>query len=140
MRRRDPATGETSRHPLASAIDELRRLKGEIVVELDRADGRAFVEAYVDTEPNRLGARFRDALYAHTGGHALFTVETLRNLQGRGELVKDEAGRWVAHEPLDWGSLPAEGGGGHRRTLRAPARARAPHPLRRQRPGRRLQR
>ena len=107
MGRRDPATGETSRHPLASAIDELRRLNGEIVLELDRADGRAFVEAYVDMEPNQLGAGFRDALYAQTGGHALFTVELLRNLQERGELFKDEAGRWVARESLDWGSLPA---------------------------------
>jgi len=106
MSRRDPTTGETVRHPLASAIDELRRLKGEIVVDLDRADGRAFVEAYVDGEPNRLGSRFRDALYAQTGGHALFTVELLRNLQERRELLKDEAGRWVAHESLDWGRLP----------------------------------
>ena len=77
------------------------------MIELDRADGRAFVEAYVDTEPNRLGAPFRDALYAQTGGHALFTVESLRNLQERGELFKDEAGRWVARESLDWGELPA---------------------------------
>ena len=104
--RRDPANGETSRHPLASAIDELRRLRGEIVLDLDRADGRAFVEAYVDNEPNRLGAGFRDALYAQTGGHALFTVELLRDLQERGELLKDEAGRWVARESLDWGALP----------------------------------
>jgi predicted ATPase len=104
--RRDPATGETSRHPLASAIDELRRLRGEIVLDLDRADGRAFIEAYVDTEPNRLGAGFRDALYAQTGGHALFTVELLRDLQERGELLKDEAGRWVARESLNWGALP----------------------------------
>jgi DNA-binding SARP family transcriptional activator len=107
LSRRDPATGETSRHPLASAINELRRLRGEIVLDLDRADGRAFVEAYVDTEPNRLGAGFRDALYAQTSGHALFTVELLRDLQERGELLRDEAGRWVARESLDWGALPA---------------------------------
>jgi DNA-binding SARP family transcriptional activator/predicted ATPase len=104
--RRDPRSGATIRHPLAVAVNELRRTRGEILVELDRADGRAFVEAYVDTEPNRLGAPFRDALYAQTGGHALFTVETLRNLQERGELVKDEAGRWIARESLDWGRLP----------------------------------
>ena len=96
-----------TRHPLAAVVNELRREKGDIVIELDRADGRAFVEAYVDTEPNRLGAPFRDALYAQTGGHALFTVESLRNLQDRGELFKDEAGRWVARESLDWGELPA---------------------------------
>ena len=105
--RRDPQSGEVLRHPLAIAINELRRREGEITVDLDRADGRAFVEAYVDAEPNRLGARFRDALYAQTGGHALFTVETLRNLQERGELFRDEAGRWTNHESLDWGALPA---------------------------------
>ena len=105
--RRDARSGEMTRHPLAAVVNELRREKGDIVIELDRADGRAFVEAYVDTEPNRLGARFRDALYAQTGGHALFTVESLRNLQERGELFKDEAGRWVARESLDWGELPA---------------------------------
>jgi tetratricopeptide (TPR) repeat protein len=105
--RRDPQSGESVRHPMTVAVNELRRVNGEIVLELDRADGRAFVEALVNSEPNRLGARFRDALYAHTGGHALFTVESLRNLQARGELFKDEAGRWMAHESLDWGRLPA---------------------------------
>ena len=105
--RRDARSGEMTRHPLAAVVNELRREKGDIVIELDRADGRAFVEAYVDTQPNRLGAPFRDALYAQTGGHALFTVESLRNLQDRGELFKDEAGRWVARESLDWGELPA---------------------------------
>ena len=105
--RRDARSGEMTRHPLAAVVNELRREKGDIVIELDRADGRAFVEAYVDTQPNRLGAPFRDALYAQTGGHALFTVESLRNLQERGELFKDEAGRWVARESLNWGELPA---------------------------------
>lgn len=106
MGRRDPASGEVMRHPLVAALNELRRLKGEIVVDLDRADGRTFVEAFIDTEPNRLGAPFRDALFAQTGGHALFTVETLRNLQVRGELTRDEGGRWVANKSLDWGALP----------------------------------
>ncbi len=105
--RREPGSGEVVRHPLAAAINELRRRRGEITVDLDRTDGRAFVEAYVDAEPNRLGARFRDALYAQTGGHALFTVETLRNLQERGMLFRDEVGRWAPHESLDWEALPA---------------------------------
>jgi DNA-binding SARP family transcriptional activator/tetratricopeptide (TPR) repeat protein len=99
--------GEQVRHPLATVVNELRRIQGENVIELDRADGRAFVEAYVDAEANRLGAPFRDALYAQTGGHALFTVEILRNLQESGEIVKDEAGRWTAQESLNWGPLPA---------------------------------
>ncbi len=99
--------GSLERHPLAAAINELRRMQGEITIDLDRADGRAFVEAYVDMEPNRLGAQFRDALYAQTGGQALFTVELIRNLQERGQIVKDAAGRWTAPEALDWGPLPA---------------------------------
>ena len=99
--------GETRRHPLAAVINELRRSRGEITIDLDRADGRAFVEAIVDTEPNRLGARFRDALYMQTGGHALFTVELLRSLRERGEIFKDAAGRWTAPAALDWGPLPA---------------------------------
>lgn len=99
--------GDQARHPLATVVNELRRIQGENVIELDRADGRAFVEAYVDAEPNRLGAPFRDALYAQTGGHALFTVESMRNLQERGEIVKDAAGRWTAQESLIWGPLPA---------------------------------
>ena len=108
------------------------------MLDLDRADGRAFVEAYVDIEPNRLGAGFRDALYAQTGGHALFTVELLRDLQERGELLKDEAGRWVARESLDWGALPVRVRGGHRRAHRAPAGKQPAHPLLRQRARRRL--
>ncbi len=105
--RPDPHTGQLSGHPLAAVIGELRHLRGDILVELDHSDGRAFVEGLVDTEPNRLGARFRDALYAQTGGHALFTVELLRDLQERGEVFKDEAGRWMARDSLDWGALPA---------------------------------
>ncbi len=104
--RRDPASGEVACHPLVNAINSLRRADGEIVIELDQADGRAFIEAYVDAEPNRLGAPFRDALYAQTNGHALFTVELLRNLKQRGAIHKDEAGRWVAAGSLDWGKLP----------------------------------
>ncbi|MFN8470184.1 MAG: AAA family ATPase [Caldilineaceae bacterium] len=105
--RRAAATGEVLRHPLAAVVNELRLTKGEILIELDRVDGRAFVEAYVDREPNRLGAGFRDALYAQTGGHALFTVELLRNLQERRVLYRDDAGRWTAADALDWGALPA---------------------------------
>ncbi len=101
------AGGSLERHPLAAAINELRRTQGEITIDLDRTDGRAFVEAYVDMEPNRLGAQFRDALYVQTGGHALFTVELMRTLQERGEIAKDAAGRWTVPEALNWGPLPA---------------------------------
>ena len=107
----DVALGrDGGRHPLESMLNELKRYYGDIVVDLaqtETRDGRAFVDALVDSEPNDLGGGFRDELYAHTGGHPLFTVELMRNLQERGALVKDAQGRWTLGSRLDWESLPA---------------------------------
>jgi predicted ATPase len=64
------------------------------------------VEAYLDSEPNRLGQDFRDALSERTGGHPLFTVELLRAMQARGELVQDAQGVWIMGPALDWETLP----------------------------------
>jgi DNA-binding SARP family transcriptional activator/predicted ATPase len=96
--------------PLGSVLRELTREWGDIRVDLDQADGRGFVEAYVDSEPNRLGADFRQALYEHTGGNPLFTVELLRNFERDGTLVQDEAGRWVpsAAAGPDWERWPPQ--------------------------------
>ncbi len=95
------------RHPLQPILNELQRDFGDVQVELNRADGRQFVEAFLDTEPNRLGTAFRETLYRHTDGNPLFTVELLRGLQDRGDLVQDEAGCWVEGPALDWDKLPA---------------------------------
>jgi DNA-binding SARP family transcriptional activator len=93
------------RHPLESVVNELKRQSGEIEVEL-REEGRQFVAAFLDTEPNRLGETFRETLYRQTEGHPLFTVELLRGMQERGDLVQDDEGRWVEGEELDWETLP----------------------------------
>jgi len=95
------------RHPLASVVNEFQRHFGEVTVDLDRARGREFVDAFLDSEPNRLGNSFRETLYHHTGGNPLFVVELLRGLQEREDLVRDEAGRWVVGPTLDWERLPA---------------------------------
>ena len=50
---------------------------------------------------------FRRELAEHTGGHPLFTVELLRAMQARGDLVRDEAGCWTEGPVLDWETLPA---------------------------------
>jgi DNA-binding SARP family transcriptional activator/predicted ATPase len=97
---------ERERHPLEPVVYELRRAFGEIAVDLGRAGGREFVEAYLDSEPNRLGAAFRKMLFQQTRGHPLFTVELLRGLQERGDLVQEE-GQWVEGPALDWETLPA---------------------------------
>jgi len=99
--------GPWERHPLEPVLHEFGRDWGDILVDLDQADKRAFVEAFLDTEPNRLGAAFRETLCQHTGGNPLFTVEFLRSLQERGDLVRDKAGRWVEGAALHWERLPA---------------------------------
>ncbi|MFN8454075.1 MAG: AAA family ATPase [Anaerolineae bacterium] len=98
------------RHPLAQTIGELKRRHGDIWLDLGKlapAEGQQFVEAYLDTQPNRLGRAFREALFRRTGGHALFTVELLRELQERGDLRQDAEGYWVDAVAIDWAKVPA---------------------------------
>ena len=104
----DVALGrEGGRHPLESVVNEFQADFGQIQVDLAQAGEKQFIEALLDSEPNRLGAAFRHALWRQTSGHALFTVEMLRGLQERGDLVQDEQGRWVEGAALDWETLPA---------------------------------
>ncbi|UCC63308.1 MAG: AAA family ATPase [Anaerolineae bacterium] len=103
----DVALGrEGERHPLELVIHELQRDLGDIYVDLTQAEGRSFVEALLDSEPNRLDAVFQETLYRHTGGHPLFTVELLRGMQERGDLTRDESGHWIEGTALDWETLP----------------------------------
>lgn len=95
------------RHPLEPLVSEFQRHFGQILIDLRQAEGRLFVTALLDTEPNRLDKTFQEALYQHTQGHALFTVEILRGMQERGDLVQDEAGQWVEGPNLNWETLPA---------------------------------
>ncbi len=107
----DVALGrDGARHPFESILNELKRYHGDIVLDLSHADpdeGRAFTNELIDSEPNHLDAAFREALFAHTDGHPLFTVELLRNLRERGNLVKDKDGCWIQGSTLDWETLPA---------------------------------
>lgn len=103
----DPRGG---RHPIAKTMNEFRRAFGDVWIELgavEVSDGREFVEALLDTEPNRLEEDFRAALLQRTQGHPLFTVELLRAMQERGDLVQDENGNWIEGSSLDWEVLPA---------------------------------
>lgn len=107
------ALGRTSeRHPLVQILSEFKRNFGDVWVDLgrtDRREGRKFVDDLLDVERNRLGKRFRSALFDRTGGHPLFTVELLRAMKERGDLLKvDEAdGAWIEGPTLDWDVLPA---------------------------------
>ncbi|MCP4426678.1 MAG: hypothetical protein GY803_19470, partial [Chloroflexi bacterium] len=75
--------------------------------DLSRAGGRPFINALLDSQPNRLDEQFREMVCRQTGGQALFTTELLRGLQERGDLVKDGNGRWVESDHLDWDIIPA---------------------------------
>jgi DNA-binding SARP family transcriptional activator len=98
------------RHPLEKVLGEFKRTFGEIwidLAEVEEAEARRFVDRLLDTEANGLDEAFRQALFRQTGGHPLFTIELLRAMQARGDLVQDEVRRWVEGPVLDWQVLPA---------------------------------
>jgi predicted ATPase/transcriptional regulator with XRE-family HTH domain len=101
---------QSEQHPLAPVVHEFIRRYGEVEINLgqrDSAMGRSFVHALLDREPNRLREPFREALFQRTRGHPLFTVELLREMQARGDLVQDGAGHWQEGTTVDWQALPA---------------------------------
>ncbi|MGD8624776.1 MAG: BTAD domain-containing putative transcriptional regulator, partial [Anaerolineae bacterium] len=97
-------------HPLVKVLAELKGQFGDAWIDLAcvaEAEGRGFVDALLDTDPNRLGPAFREALFRRTAGHPLFTVELLRSMQDKGELLCDEDGCWFEGPALNWEALPA---------------------------------
>jgi ABC-type oligopeptide transport system substrate-binding subunit/ABC-type transporter Mla MlaB component len=97
-------------HPLQKVVNECKRHHEAVVIELDRAnalDGAQFVDAlvdaYVGVDPEELEG-FRQALYQHTDGHPLFTVELLKDLERQGLLTRDSMAEGIR---IDWEALPA---------------------------------
>lgn len=104
----DVALGRNGeRHPLEPLVYEVQRTQGDSTVDLAKTQTRAFIEALLDSEPNRLDAAFRHELLRRTGGHPLFAGELLRGMQERGDLKRDAAGFWVAQPSMNWDQLPA---------------------------------
>jgi DNA-binding SARP family transcriptional activator/predicted ATPase len=105
------ATSDGESHPLLKVAAEFKRNFGDIQIDLEAIDheqGRRFVDEFLDTEPNRLGENFREALYHRTGGHPLFTIELLRAMEVRGDIVRNQEGQWGEGPSLDWDRLPAK--------------------------------
>jgi tetratricopeptide (TPR) repeat protein len=99
-----------ARHPLPQVVSELKRHFGDVLVVLGdetHDEVRQFIDALIDTEPNKLGDGFRRELQRRTRGHPLFVTEQLRNMQERGNLVHDADGCWIEGPSLDWNALPA---------------------------------
>jgi DNA-binding SARP family transcriptional activator/predicted ATPase len=95
-----------SPHPLEGVVQELQALHGDIIIDLAENAGVDFVEELLDSEPNVLGPEFRRRLHQRTSGHPLFTIELLRGMQLRGEIIKDRKGRWAEGRQLNWDQLP----------------------------------
>jgi DNA-binding SARP family transcriptional activator/predicted ATPase len=98
------------KHPLPDVLIELKRIFGEIEINLDETgavERRQFIDAFLDTEPNKLGEEFRQALNQHTGGQPLFTIELLRQMQAQGDLLKDKQEHWIEGQQFGWERFPA---------------------------------
>jgi tetratricopeptide (TPR) repeat protein len=103
-------SGQAQRHTLASALSEFRRTFGDVWVDLseaDRIEGRRFIDALLDAEPNQLAEGFRATMFNRTEGHPLFAIELLRAMQEQGDLLQDEDGYWIEGPALNWETLPA---------------------------------
>ena len=82
-------------------ILEMARQYGDIQIRLDQAsqtEGRAFIDALLDLEPNRLGEPFREDLYLRTRGHPLFTIELIQSMRENQNLTLDTGGYWVENK------------------------------------------
>ncbi len=91
-------------------IFEMARQYGDIQIRLDqasRSEGRAFIDAILDLEPNRLGEAFREDLYLHTRGHPLFTIELIHSMRQNQNLTRDAGGYWVENRSSHPAPLPA---------------------------------
>jgi tetratricopeptide (TPR) repeat protein len=97
---------EGERHPLEPLVNELRRDLGDLLIDIDRPEDRRFVDALLDSRPNRIAEAFRDTFFRHTRGHPLFTIELLRSMEERGWLGENEAGELVEVSEIDWETVP----------------------------------
>ena len=102
---------EGRKHPLAYITGELKRQHGDIWLdlgELAAEDGRAFINSYLDIEPNQFDEDFRSALFARTGGPLSLLLNYYGLCKKRGSIYRDQAGCWHVGDDFDWHKLPAK--------------------------------
>ncbi|MEJ2598693.1 MAG: ABC transporter substrate-binding protein, partial [Anaerolineales bacterium] len=106
-----PATGEPgAASQIQSLMTEMKRRFGYTEINLERISPlaeREFVDALIDSDPNRLGEAFRHRFYQRTRGHPLFSIELLREMKMRDDLIRDREGMWKSASGLNWELLPA---------------------------------
>ncbi len=92
--------------PFLSILRELQTGDNCRTIDLAQSNSRKFIQALVDSQPNRLGSDFRRTLERITSGVPLFSIELLGAMQGRGDLVRNAAGEWIETSSLSWDLLP----------------------------------
>jgi DNA-binding SARP family transcriptional activator/predicted ATPase len=100
------ANGKSS--PFLFVLRELQTSRICECIDLSQSDGRHFIECLVDSEPNHLGMEFRARLERATSGLPLFSIELLRAMQARGDLVRNECGEWIEGKQMNWDPLPPQ--------------------------------
>lgn len=96
-------------HQLRGLIEGLRLHSGNIILNLDDSplsEHRQFCDRILDSEPNCFDDTFRSAFFDHSRGHALMTVELLRQLRIRKHVMQCENGVWIQVTPIDWQEIP----------------------------------
>lgn len=93
---------------LINVYQDFKTIFGEIAIDLDKSDGKAFIENLLSSEPNALSKNFHRKIYQLTSGNPLFTIELLRGMQTRNEIIHDKSGKWIEGDHLDWEQLPTK--------------------------------
>ena len=94
--------------PFLSVLRELQTSYSGNRIDLSQSNGRRFIQALLDSQPNLLREEFRETLETVTGGLPLFSIELLRAMQERGDLQRNANGQWIESGHLNWDQLPPE--------------------------------
>jgi DNA-binding SARP family transcriptional activator len=94
------------KHPLKNIYQDYQTIFSKITIDLNKSDGEGFIEKLLSSEPNALSELFHKKLYQLTSGNPLFTIELLRGMQSRNEIYRDQYGKWMEGDHLNWKELP----------------------------------
>jgi|GEM_PF-1962337 tetratricopeptide (TPR) repeat protein/GTPase SAR1 family protein len=98
------------RHPLESVLNEIKRYRGDVGVDLNQITTEKrieFINSLIDTEPNDLQKGFRDKFFELTEGNALFTTELLYYMKENEYLQINSENKWVVNKDFTWDHIPS---------------------------------
>lgn len=101
---------DETRHPLDSVLNEIKRYRGDIWVDLNQIDEEQrinFSNTLIDTEPNKLDILFRNKFFELTEGNALFATELLYYMKENEYLQKNIKNEWVLQKNFKWDYIPS---------------------------------